>query len=125
MGEYDVKYQIRVPKSRNPQTGAVKYAPDGYTQKSVTVSASSPEEARKIATKSPEVSKARDFSAKRIDSDMPKPRVKITGVTPRGGGFIDQDPLAAGKRGVGRLPKKMRGGGAVMAGRGGSYKGMK
>ena len=124
MGEYDVKYQIRIPQSRNPQTGAVKYVPDGYVGKSVTVSASSPEEARRIATKSPEVARARAFSADRIDYDMPKPRVKILDIKPRGGGAIEQGPLAAGKRGVGRLPRKMRGGGAVMAGRGGKFKGV-
>lgn len=113
MAEYTVKYQIRVPKSRNPQTGSVKYAPDGYVNKSVTVSASSPEEARKVATKSSDVTKARSAAAKRIDSDMPKPRVSILEVKPRGGGAIEQDPLATGKRGINKLPRKMNKGGYV------------
>lgn len=113
MAEYKVNYQIRVPKSRNSQTGAVKYAPDGYTARSVTVNASSPEEARKLATKSEDVLKARSAAAKRIDYDMPKPRVKILDIKPRGGGAIDKDPLSVGQRGIGRLPKKMNKGGYV------------
>lgn len=123
MGEYDVKYQIRVPKSRNPQTGAVKYVPDGYVGKSVTVSASSPEEARRIATKSPEVAEARAFSAKRLDSDMPKPRVKFLDIKPRGGGAMPNDPFKAASEKVGRQPKRMKNGGFVKAGRTNNFKG--
>lgn len=116
MAEYEVKYQIRIPTSRNSQTGSVRYSSDGSVGRSVTVSASSPEEARKLASKSDAVNKARSAAAKGIDYDMPKPRVKILDIKPRGGGAIDQDPLSAGKRGVNKLPKKMNKGGYVNCG---------
>lgn len=119
MPEYEVKYQIRVPTSRNSQSGAVKYISDGYTGKKVTVTASSAEEARKLATKSPEVAKARDFSASRLDYDMPKPRVKILDVSPRGGGSLPEDPLRSGaaRKPGGGLPKRMAKGGLVNKGK--------
>ena len=129
MAEYDVKVQIRVPKSRNPQTGSVKYAPSGYGMTSVKVEASSPEEAKKLAIKSEKVTAARNSAARGLDYDMPKPRASVLEVSRsssksggsrklsgRGGGAIDQDPLAAGKRGIGRLPKKMNKGGYVNCG---------
>lgn len=131
MGQYEVKYQIRTPQGRNPQTGAVKYGSSGYYSSPVTVTASSPEEARKIATKSPEVTKARNQAAKRLDHDMPKPRVKIMSVKPSGGGgggggffdLMDRDEMPRLARGG--LVKKMKGGGCVMSGRGTKFRGVR
>ena len=113
MAEYKVNYQIRIPTSRNPQTGAVKYVSDGSAGRSVTIKASSPEEARKLAAKNDAINQARSAAAKRVDYDMPKPRVKILDIKPRGGGAIEQDPLAVGKRGISKLPRKMNKGGYV------------
>src|SRR6056300_923287 len=94
--EYEVKYKIRVPKSRNPQTGAVKYQNSGYSNTSLKIKASSPEEARKIAAKHKSVTKAKASAARGLDYDMPKPRVqmsvsKLSGKGGGGGGILTPD----------------------------------
>ena len=81
MAEYEVKFQIRVPKSRNPNTGAVKYAPSGYSSTPVKVNAANAAEARKIAARTEKVTKAKASAARGLDYDMPKPRVQVTEVT--------------------------------------------
>ena len=49
MATYEVKLQVKVPKSRNAQSGKVTYQNSGYGTTTVKVNASSPEEARKLA----------------------------------------------------------------------------
>ena len=92
MAEYEVRFQIRVPKSRNPNTGAVKYAPSGYSSTPVKVNAANAAEARKIAARTEKVTKAKASAARGLDYDMPKPRVQITDVSrvspSRGGGSM-------------------------------------
>jgi len=92
MAEYEVRFQIRVPKSRNPNTGAVKFAPSGYSSTPVKVNAASAAEARKIAARTEKVTKAKASAARGLDYDMPKPRVQITDVSrvspSRGGGSM-------------------------------------
>ena len=55
MATYEVKLQVKVPKSRNAQSGKVKYQNSGYGTTTVKVDASSPEEARKLAGKTEKV----------------------------------------------------------------------
>jgi len=107
--EYEVKYTIRVPKSRNPQTGAVKYQSSGYANTSLKIKASSPEEAKKLAAKHQSVTKAKTQAAKGLDYDMPKPRVqmsvsKLSGKGGGGGGILTPNGNSSGLQG---LPKGM------------------
>ena len=129
MAEYDVKVQIRVPKSRNSQTGSVKYGPSGYGLTSVKVEASSPEEAKKLAVKSEKVTSARNSAARGLDYDMPKPRAQVLevtrssskssgsrGLSGRGGGALPNDPLKPALEKTGKLPRRMNKGGYVNCG---------
>lgn len=121
MAEYEVKFQIRVPKSRNPNTGAVKYAPSGYSSTPVKVNAANAAEARKIAARTEKVTKAKASAARGLDYDMPKPRVQITDVSrvspSRGGGSMGggsiktPDEYGGIKKGVGGTRRKMNKGG--------------
>jgi len=98
MAEYQVQFQIRVPSKRNPKTGAVKYAPSGYVSTPVKVTASSAEEASKIARKSDKIAKAKANAARGLDYDMPQPRVSIKEVkrvTSGGGGMFKPDGTAS------------------------------
>jgi len=81
MATYEVKLQVKVPKSRNAQSGKVTYQNSGYGTTTVKVNASSPEEARKLAGKTEKVTKAKASAARGLDYDMPKPRVQVTEVT--------------------------------------------
>jgi len=126
MAEYEVKYKIKVPKSRNSQSGKVTYQNSGYVTSPVKVQASSPEEARKAATKSDAVSKAKARAARNLDYDMPRPRVQITEVnrtgnklSGRGGGGMMspvKTPADSSKMSM-PLKKKMNRGGLIKKGR--------
>ena len=137
MAEYEVRFQIRVPKSRNPNTGAVKYAPSGYSSTPVKVNAANAAEARKIAARTEKVAKAKASAARGLDYDMPKPRVQVTEITrvsasggrtgnllgrtsnssTRGGGSMGggsiktPDEYGGMKKGVGGTRRKMNKGG--------------
>lgn len=97
MAEYQVQFQIRVPSKRNPKTGAVKYAPSGYVSTPIKVTASSAEEAKKIAKKSDKITKAKANAARGLDYDMPQPRVSIKEVkrVSGGGGMFKPDGTAS------------------------------
>ena len=97
MAEYQVKFQVRVPSKRSPKTGAVKYAPSGYVSTPIKVTASSAEEAKKIARKSDKIAKARANAARGLDYDMPQPRVSIQEVkrVSGGGGMFKPDGTAS------------------------------
>jgi hypothetical protein len=122
MAEYQVKYKIKVPKSRNPQSGKITYQNSGYVNSTIKVQASSPEEARKVATKSDAVSKAKARAARNLDYDMPKPRVQITEVSRAssklsgkgGGGMMSpvKTPADSSRMSM-PLKKKMNRGGVV------------
>ena len=107
--EYEVRYKVRVPKSRHPQTGAVKYQSSGFADRPLKIKASSPEEAKKIAAKHESVIKSKANAARGLDYDMPKPRVqmsvtKLSGKGGGGGGILTPDGNSSGLRG---LPKGM------------------
>ncbi len=122
MAEYQVKYKIKVPKSRNPQSGKITYQNSGYVTTPVKVKASSPEEARKAATKSDAVSKAKARAARNLDYDMPRPRVQITEVSRTssklsgkgGGGMMSpvKTPADSSRMSM-PLKRKMNKGGAI------------
>jgi hypothetical protein len=122
MAEYRVKYKIRVPKSRNPQSGKVTYQNSGYATTPIKVQASSPEEARKAAIRSEKVSKAKANAARNLDYDMPRPRVQITEVSRTssklsgkgGGGIMSpvKTPADSGRMSM-PLKKKMNKGGMI------------
>lgn len=126
MAEYEVKYKIKVPKSRNPQSGKVTYQNSGYVNTPVKVKASNAEEARKAAIRSEKVSKAKANAARNLDYDMPKPRVQITEVTRTssklsgkgGGGMMSpiKTPADSGRMSM-PLKKKMNKGGVIKKGR--------
>jgi len=117
--QYEVKYKIRVPKSRNPQTGAVKYQNSGYASTPLKIKASSPEEAKKIAAKHEKVAKAKIRAAKGLDYDMPKPRVqmsvtRISGKGGGGGGIMTPDGNSSGLKGLPKgMTRKFNKGGSV------------
>jgi len=121
MAKYEVQIQVKVPKSRNPQAGKVTYQKSGYGTTKVTVNASSPEEARKIAGKHEKVIKAKTQAARGLDYDMPKPRVQVMDVSrvsatkgggSMGGGSIKTpDEYGGLKKGVGGTRRKMNKGG--------------
>lgn len=137
MATYEVKLQVKVPKSRNAQSGKVKYQNSGYGTTTVKVDASSPEEARKKAAKTEKVAKAKAGAARGLDYDMPKPRVQVTEITrvsasggktgnllgrttnssTRGGGSMGggsiktPDEYGGMKKGVGGTRRKMNKGG--------------
>ena len=120
MAKYQVEVQIRVPASRNPSSGAVKFKPESnsWSNKKVTVEASSAEEARKKVAKDSSVVKAKERAAARLDSDMPRPRHKVISVT-RGGGAVGggtlktPDEYGGLKKGVGGTRRKMNKGGLL------------
>ena len=117
MPEFEVKYEIREPVSRNQRTGNFKYTGSGSINTPITVSADDESEARKKAAKHPKV--ARDRA--RVNAGIPdtvqdaggKARFKIKSVRRGrgGGGDIDLGRMATGTD----LPRmrKMRSGGAV------------
>lgn len=72
MAEYEVQYSVRVPSSSS-SSGKVKYSNDAFPRK-LTVTANSPEEAKKAARRHSTVQ--RDLT--RASSDgAPKPRLKF------------------------------------------------
>ena len=117
--QYEVKYTIRVPKSRNPQTGAVKYQSSGYASTPLKIKASSPEEAKKLAAKHETVTKAKTQASKGLDYDMPKPRVqmsvtRISGKGGGGGGIMTPDGNSSGLKGLPKgMTRKFNKGGSV------------
>ena len=107
--EYEVRYKIMIPKSRHPQSGAVKYQNAGHTSTPLKIKASSPEEARKLAAKHETINKSKAHAARGLDYDMPKPRVqmsvtKLSGKGGGGGGILTPNGNSSGLKG---LPKGM------------------
>ena len=121
MAKYEVQIQVKVPKSRNPQTGKVTYQRSGYGTTKVIVNASSPEEARKIAGKHEKVTKAKTHAARNLDYNMPKPRVQVMDVSrvsaSRGGGSMGggslntPDQYSGTKKGLAGTRRQMNKGG--------------
>ena len=70
MAEFEIKYEIRTPRSRNPQTGAVKYQSSGYMSNPITVTANDEAEARKKAAKHPKLLEKKS----RINASIPDDR---------------------------------------------------
>ena len=118
MAEYDVQYSIRVPSSRDRQTGKTSYVNKDFPTK-ITVNANSPEEAKKLARKDPRVTRALTSA---YDDSKPKPRLKFFDVKPRGGGAMPNDPLMPSKQRGGTLPKRFAKGGLVKSNCGASMK---
>ena len=140
MPKFEIKYQIRSPKSQNPQTGAVKYQNFGIVSSPITVTANDESEARKKAAKHPKLLEKKDFVNKRIDFSVKdagiKARHKITSIKKvsgggRGGGGTLKMPQEYSKTALskktlmnkGGVVRAMKNGGAVMNGRGPKFKG--
>jgi hypothetical protein len=125
MDKFTVEYELREPKSRNQKTGSVSYS--RAVPSTVTVEASNASEARKKAANHPKVVQARERVNARIPDTVQgaggKARLKINSVSRGGGAILDLGRMATGTD----LPpkRKMKGGGAVMSNRGGSFKGLR
>ena len=135
MGEYEVRYKILEPDSMG-RDGKVKFRNTGHVGNPVTVTADSPEEAKKAARKSPAITKALDRARKNTPFnvlEVAKPRVRFGDVTVKGvkgggggGGMFDltdRDEIPRLARGG--VVKKMKGGGCVMSGRGTKFRGVR
>ena len=131
MPEFEVKYEIREPVGYDRNSGNFRYANDGTPQHSLKITADNEAEARKKAAKHPTLLKNKKMTLDRIGFDVQerggKARHKIKSVTKvsgaGGGAMLDLERRITG---IDLPPKrKMKGGGAVMSGRGGSFKGVK
>ena len=134
MGEYEVRYKILEPDSMG-RDGKVKFRNTGYLNSPVTVTADSPEEAKKAARKSSAVNNALDRARKNTPSsvlEVARPRVRFGDVTVKGGkggggggmfDLTDRDEIPRLARGG--VVKKMKGGGCVMSGRGTKFRGVR
>ena len=130
MPEFEVKYEIREPISRNRQTGNFRYTGAGTFPRPIKVTASDEADARKRAVKHPtlleeknRINKGIDFSVQDAGGKARHKIKSIKRVSGRGGGaMLDLGRMATGTD----LPpmKKMNNGGAVMAGRGPKFKGI-
>jgi len=127
MPEFEVKYHIREPVSRHPQSGAIKFRKDGSYHSPITVSATDATDARKKAARHPAILNAKEFANKRIDSsvqeyggkarhkvDEVKPKTKPKRLSGRGGGGTMTPIKPQDRTGLsGPLRRKMNKGGSV------------
>jgi len=133
MAEFEIKYEIREPRSRNPRTGAVKYQSSGYMSNPITVTANDESEARKKAAKHPKLLEKKSRINASIPDDVQsaggKARHKIKSIKRiSGGGGLGLSigsggPTSTGLKGTMPKYKALKNGGAVMSGRGPKYKG--
>ena len=133
MAEFEVKYEIREPRSRNPRTGAVKFQSSGYMPNPITVTANDEAEARKKAAKDPKLLNDKSRVNARIPDTIQsaggKARHKIKSIKRiSGGGGLGLSigsggPTLTGLKGTMPKYKALKLGGAVMNGRGPKFKG--
>ena len=87
MPEFEVKYHIREPVSRHPQSGAIKFRKDGLHHNPITVSAVDATYARKKAARHPAILNAKERANGSIDSSVQafggKARHKVDEVKPK------------------------------------------
>ena len=131
MPEFVVKYEITEPVGYNRNSGYFRYEGDGTGYKRLKITADNEADARKKAAKHPTLLENKKRTLGRINFDVQdrggKARHKIKSVTRvsggGGGAMLDLGRMATGTD----LPpkRKMKGGGAVMSGRGGSFKGVR
>tara|TARA_R110000751_G_C13494154_1_gene449483 strand:+ start:86 stop:565 length:480 start_codon:yes stop_codon:yes gene_type:complete len=105
MPEFEVKYHIREPVSRHPQSGAIKFQKDGSFHSPITVSAVDATDARKRAGRHPAILSAKERANKSIDSSVQafggKARHKVDEVKPKSKTKTAIKPKAAIKGGSG------------------------
>ena len=136
MPKFEVKYHIREPVSRHPQSGAFKYQRDGTIQRTITVSATDATDARKKTARHPNVLRDKEKANTKIDSTVlsyggkarhkvddvkavkseTKTKAKASRLSGKGGGGTLNSPikkLADGSGLSGPLRRKMNKGGIV------------
>lgn len=126
MPEYEVRYKILEPDSMD-RNGRVKFRNTGYLNSPLTVTADSPEEAKKVARKSTAITnaltRARDNTPSSV-LEVARPRVQFSEVTVKGskggkgggGGVMPQTPgdiIGRGRPNVTKAPAKLAKGGYV------------
>ena len=125
MPEYKVRYKILEPDSMD-RNGKIKFRSTGYLSSPLTVTADSPEEAKKVARKSSaitnELTRARNNTPSSV-LEVARPRVQFTEVTVKGGkggggggGVMPQTPgdiIGRGRPNVTKAPAKLAKGGYV------------
>ena len=126
MPEYEVRYKILEPDSMD-RNGRVKFRNTGYLNSPLTVTADSPEEAKKVARKSTAITnaltRARDNTPSNV-LEVARPRVQFSEVTVKGskggkgggGGVMPQTPgdiIGRGRPNVTKAPAKLAKGGYV------------
>ena len=82
MPEFEVKYHIREPVSRHPQSGAIKFQKDGSFHSPITVSAVDATDARKRAGRHPSVQAFGGKARHKVDEVKPKSKTK-TAIKPK------------------------------------------
>lgn len=136
MAEYEVRYKILEPDSMD-RNGKVKFRNTGYLNSPLTVTADSPEEAKKVARKSTAItnalSRARDNTPSNV-LEVARPRVQFGEITTKGsrggggGGAMPQTPgdiIGRGRPNVTKAPAKLAKGGAVKKPGRSSFRGSK
>ena len=122
MPEYEVRYKVLEPDYMD-RNGKIKFRNTGYLSNPVTVTADSPEEAKKIARRSAPITNALDRATKNTDFNVlqyARPRVSFGEVTVKGGkggkgggGAMPQTPgdiIGRGRTGGKMTPKLAKGG---------------
>jgi len=123
MAEYEVRYKILEPDSMD-RNGKIKFRNTGYINSGgpITVTADSPEEAKKIARRSAPITNALDRATKNTDFNVlqyARPRVSFGEVTVKGGkgggGAMPQTPgdIIGRGRSSGKMTPKLAKGGLV------------
>ena len=124
MPEYEVRFKILEPDYMD-RNGKIKFRNTGYINSGgpITVTADSPEEAKKIARRSAPITNALERATKNTDSSVlqyARPRVSFGEVTVKGGkggkgggGAMPQTPgdiIGRGRTGGKMTPKLAKGG---------------
>ena len=126
MPEYEVRYKILEPDSMD-RNGKIKFRNTGYLNSPLTVTADSPEEAKKVARKSAAITNALTHARENTPSsvlEVARPRVQFSEVTVKGskggkgggGGVMPQTPgdiIGRGRPNVTKAPAKLAKGGYV------------